>query len=183
MYFARQRAVPALRLGVIFLSVFFLSVFFLSACSDNSPLSDSTTPDDDAAAGRVELAGDEREAMLALAQEKSDALRAQTNQPDATISDVWILTGNHNYLVGKGTSATGECANIAIPLDLATSGDIAGRYALSKAPVTHSCEGAPCTSCSFTTDAQDKITGCDCESCPTGCNPSGGICNHTITSG
>lgn len=173
MYFTSRRIAPTLIL-------FFL---LLSACSESSPISDSARPAGDSASDRVELTGAERASMLALAQEKSDALRAQTNQPDAIISDVWILTGNHNYLVGKGTSATGECANIAIPLELATSGDIVGRYALSKRPDTHSCEGSPCTSCSFTTGADDEITGCDCESCPTGCDPSGGLCNHSITSG
>jgi len=162
---------------------FVIAFFLLSACDDGSSLSESESTANNVTSDRIELTGSEREAMLALAQEKSDVLRAQTKQPDAIISDVWILTGKHNYLVGKGTSETGECANIAIPLELDTGGNITGQYALSKRPDTHSCEGAPCTSCSFTTGADDEITGCDCESCPTGCNPSGGLCNHTVTSG
>ncbi|HEV7505264.1 MAG TPA: hypothetical protein VGS07_10165 [Thermoanaerobaculia bacterium] len=76
-------------------------------------------------------------------------------------------TGGVKNIVLRGVDAKGDCRTWAA--EVTDPGVISH--------TTHSCSGNPCSSCDFTRDIHNLITGCKCVSSTTG------TCNHTVTSG
>ncbi len=131
---------------------------------------------------REEIPLGKKSEYLQLLQTELDDLRKQTGLQPAVLDDVFIIPGEKkSYLAAKGKDGDGQCANIAVELEAVESGEILSKFSLR--PEIDTCTGNPCESCTFLRDENDDITGCDCQQCPLGCNPSGGLCNHTVSSG
>ena len=76
--------------------------------------------------------------------------------------------GKRTYLIQRGWDLQGNCRSWAAELTALTSAS--GQE--DTAVTTHTCTGAPCSSCEFL-KKYSMITGCKCN--------SDGKCNHTIT--
>lgn len=163
------------------LAVVTLSSLTFLGC-DPGPSNVTTEPASSAVEVREEIPLGKQSEYLQLLQSRLDEKRSMSRLVPATLDDVFIIPGEKkSYLAAKGKDANGQCANIAIELESVNNGEVLGKFSLL--PEEHTCAGSPCTFCTFIRDEDDNIAGCDCQSCPTGCNPSGGLCNHSVSSG
>ncbi|WP_192347072.1 hypothetical protein [Algoriphagus sp. Y33] len=106
--------------------------------------------------------------VLAKQVKKYDEFTIDINREDNSIMAI-IATGLDS-----------ENKKISLAVNFKTSPNlrienIPDSYVIYQSEETHTCTGAPCSSCGFERDQIGRIIGCLCFS-------GGGTCNHTVTS-
>lgn len=161
----------------------------LNGCADSANKDEASTVGSSQLTSlqvREELPAAKSTEMIAVIQKRLDEQRAEDNLPSIEIVDAWIMrrldSADKGYLIGKGNDSTGKCNLLGLPITFDGFGKADMSYSVSMAETEHKCTGNPCTSCDFTRDANNQITGCSCSAC-VGCNPQEGMhCDHTIIS-